>query len=159
MQKPERRKRRPKTDFLQKSLKIESKMGSDLDHEFSPNSPPRGLCSDLGSKGGKKEPKDAKRVPKDTQRLQKEAKIRRPSVERLLELPERGKVYLPPYPPSCWTPRRPDGQKPRKIRRNRRNMRFARVFPHAPPPFGSAFRFFLVFYDVFAPWPFKNTMF
>ena len=55
-------------------MKIEPKMGSDLDHEFSPNSPPRGLCSDLGPKGGKKEPKDAKRVPKDTKRHQKGAK-------------------------------------------------------------------------------------
>ena len=60
MQKTERRKRRPKTDVYQ-SVKIEPKMSSDLDHEFSPNSPPRGLCSDLGPKGGKKEPQGAKR--------------------------------------------------------------------------------------------------
>ena len=75
MQKTERRKRRRKTVFLQKSVKIDSKMDSDLDHEFSPNSPPRGLCSDLGPKGGKKEPKGAKRVPKDTKRRQKGAKM------------------------------------------------------------------------------------
>ena len=75
MQKTERRKRRHETDFLSKSVKIEPKMGSDLDHEFSPNSPPRGLCSDLGPKGGKKEPKGAKSVPKDTERRQKEAKM------------------------------------------------------------------------------------
>ena len=61
--------------FYQKSVKIDSKMDSDLDHEFSPNSPPRGLCSDLGPKGGKKEPKGAKRMPKDTKRRQKGAKI------------------------------------------------------------------------------------
>ena len=61
--------------FLPKSVKIDSKMDSDLDHEFSPNSPPRGLCSDLGPKGGKKEPKGAKRVPKDTKRRQKGAKM------------------------------------------------------------------------------------
>ena len=75
MQKTERRKRRRKTDFFKKSMNIELKMGSDLDHEFSPNSPPRGLCSDLGPKGGKKEPKGAKRVPKDTKRRQKGAKM------------------------------------------------------------------------------------
>ena len=49
-------------------------MTSDLDHEFSPNSPPRGLCSDLGPKGSKKEPKGAKRVPKDTKRFERESK-------------------------------------------------------------------------------------
>ena len=75
MQKTERRKRRHETDFLQKNVKIEPKMNSDLDHEFSPNSPPRGLCSDLGPKGGKKKPKGTKRVPKDTKRRQKEAKM------------------------------------------------------------------------------------
>ena len=75
MQKTEHRKRRPKTVFFTKKWKNELKMGSDLDHEFSPNSPPRGLCSDLGPKGGKKEPKDAKRVPKDTKRRQKLAKM------------------------------------------------------------------------------------
>ena len=74
MQKTERRKRRRKTVFLQKNVKIDSKMDSDLDHEFSPNSPPRGLCSDLGPKGGKKEPKGAKRVPKDPKTAQKGAK-------------------------------------------------------------------------------------
>ena len=74
MQKTERRKRRPETDFLPKSVKIEPKMGSDLDHEFSPNSFPRGNFSNLGPKGEKKEPKDAKRVPKDTKRRQKGAK-------------------------------------------------------------------------------------
>ena len=75
MQKTERRKRRHKTVFLPKNVKIDSKMDSDLDHEFSPNSPPRGLCSDLGPKGGKKEPKGDKRVPKDTKRRQKGAKM------------------------------------------------------------------------------------
>ena len=75
MQKTERRKRRPKTDFLPKSVKIDSKICSDLNHEFSPKSPPRGLCSDLGPKGGKKEPKGAKRVPKDTKRSQKGPKM------------------------------------------------------------------------------------
>ena len=64
-------------------MKIELKMGSDLDHEFSPNSPPRGLCSDLGPKGGKKEPKGAKRVPKDTKRHQKGAKRVPKSYENL----------------------------------------------------------------------------
>ena len=75
MQKTERRKRRHETIFLPKSVKIEPKMNSDLDHEFSPNSPPRGLCSDLGPKGGKNEPNDGKRVPKDTKRRQKGAKM------------------------------------------------------------------------------------
>ena len=74
MQKTERRKRRPKTDLLAKTVKIEPKTSSDLNHEFSRNSPPRGLCSDLGPKGGKKEPKDAKRVPKHTNRDQQLAK-------------------------------------------------------------------------------------
>ena len=54
-------------------MKIESEMASDLDHEFPPNSPPRGLCSDLGPKGAKKEPKNAKRVPKDTKKASKES--------------------------------------------------------------------------------------
>ena len=74
MQKTERRKRWPKTDLLPTSVKNELRMGSDLDHEFSPNSPPRGLCSDLGPKGAQKEPKGAKRVLKDTKRGQMEAK-------------------------------------------------------------------------------------
>ena len=59
-----------KNVFLPNSVKIDPNISSDLDHEFSLNSPPRGLCSDLGPKGGKKEPKDAKRVPKDTKRRQ-----------------------------------------------------------------------------------------
>ena len=75
MQKKSRRKKQPKTVFLPKSVKIDSQMDSDLDHEFSPNSPPRGHCSNLGSKGTKKEPKGATRVLKDTKRDQKEAKI------------------------------------------------------------------------------------
>ena len=45
-----------------------------LDHEFSPNSPPRGHYSDLGRKGAQNEPKGAKRVPKDLTTAQKEAK-------------------------------------------------------------------------------------
>ena len=53
---------------------MEPKMDSDLDHEFSPNSPPRGHYSDLGPKGAQKEPKGAKRVPKDLTTAQKEAK-------------------------------------------------------------------------------------
>ena len=60
--------------FLQKSVKIDCKMDSDLDHEFSPNSPPRGLCSDLGPKGAQKERKGAKKMLKDTKRGQKGAK-------------------------------------------------------------------------------------
>ena len=75
MQNTERRKRRRKTVFLPKNMKIDSKMDSDLEHEFSPNSPPRGHCSDLGPKGAKKEPKGAKRVPKDTKRRQKGANM------------------------------------------------------------------------------------
>ena len=75
LQKTERRKRRPNTIFSAKNVKIELKMGSDLDHEFSPNSPPRGHCSDLEPKGAKKEPKGARRVPKDTKRRQKVAKM------------------------------------------------------------------------------------
>ena len=75
MQKTERRKRRRKTVFLPKSVKIDSNMDSDLDHEFSPNSPPRGLCSDLGPKGGKKEPKGAKRHPKTSKGSQNDTKI------------------------------------------------------------------------------------
>ena len=49
-------------------------MNSDLDHEFSPNSPPRGHYSDLGPKGAQKEPKGAKRVPKDPKTAQKGTK-------------------------------------------------------------------------------------
>ena len=49
-------------------------MDSVLDHEFSPNSPPRGHYSDLGPKGAQKEPKGAKRVPKDPKTSQKGAK-------------------------------------------------------------------------------------
>ena len=74
MQKTERRKRRPKTDFLPKSVKIEPKMDSDLDHEFSPNSPPRGHYSDLGPKGAQKQPKGVKRLPTDLKTTQKAAK-------------------------------------------------------------------------------------
>ena len=53
---------------------MEPKMDSDLDHEFSPNSPPRGHYSDLGPKGAQKEPKGAKRVPEDPKTAQKGAK-------------------------------------------------------------------------------------
>ena len=74
LQKKERQKSRAKTDFLQKNAKMEPKMNSDLDHEFSPNSPPRGHYSDLGPKGAQKEPKGAKRVPKDPKTAQKGAK-------------------------------------------------------------------------------------
>ena len=49
-------------------------MDSDLDHEFSPNSPPRGHYSDLGPKGAQKESKGAKRVPKDLKMIQNGAK-------------------------------------------------------------------------------------
>ena len=52
---------------------MELKMDSVLDHEFSPNSPPRGHYSDLGPKGAQKEPKGAKRVPKDLKTAQKGA--------------------------------------------------------------------------------------
>ena len=45
-------------------------MDSDLDHEFSPNSPPRGYYSDLGPKGAQKEPKGAKRLPNDPKTAQ-----------------------------------------------------------------------------------------
>ena len=82
MQKTERRKRRTETDFLPKSVKIEPKMGSDLDHEFSPNSPPRGLCSDLGPKGAKKEPKGAKRHQKASKGSQKDTKIKWKSTKK-----------------------------------------------------------------------------
>ena len=64
----------PKPIFLQTNAKNEPNMSSDFDHEFSPNSPPRGHCSNLGPKGTKKEPKGAKRVLKDTKRIQKGAK-------------------------------------------------------------------------------------
>ena len=74
MQKKEREKRRSKTDFLQKNAKNGPKMNSDLEHQFSPNSPPRGHFSDLGPKGAQKEPKGAKRVPKDPKTAQKGAK-------------------------------------------------------------------------------------
>ena len=50
---------------------MEPKMDSDLDHEFSPNSPPRGHYSDLGPKGAQKEPKGAKRLLKDSKSSQK----------------------------------------------------------------------------------------
>ena len=53
---------------------MEPKMDSDLDHEFSPNSPPRGHYSDLGPKGAQKEPKGDKRVPKDLKIVQNGAK-------------------------------------------------------------------------------------
>ena len=56
---------------MQKNAKMEPKMDSDLDHEFSPNSPPRGHYSDLGPKGAQKELKGAKRVPKDPKTAQK----------------------------------------------------------------------------------------
>ena len=53
---------------------MELKMDSVLDHEFSPNSPPRGHYSHLGPKGAQKEPKGAKRVAKDFTTGKKEAK-------------------------------------------------------------------------------------
>ena len=46
-------------------------MSSDLDHEFAPNSPPRGHFSDLGPKGAQKEPKGPKREPQGAKRGQK----------------------------------------------------------------------------------------
>ena len=54
---------------------MESKMDSDLDHEFSPNSPPRGHYSDLGPKGAQKEPKGDKRVPKDLKMIQNDMNL------------------------------------------------------------------------------------
>ena len=71
MQKKEREKRRPKTDFLQKNVKNGPKMDPDLEHEFSPNSPPRGHFSDLGPKGAQKEPKGPKREPEGAKMSQK----------------------------------------------------------------------------------------
>ena len=53
---------------------MELKMDSVLDHEFSPNSPPRGHYSDLGPKGAQKEPKGDKRVPRDPKTVQNGAK-------------------------------------------------------------------------------------
>ena len=50
---------------------MELKMDSVLDHEFSPNSPPRGHYSDLGPKGAQKEPKGTKREPEGTKKRQK----------------------------------------------------------------------------------------
>ena len=64
-------------------MKMEPKMDSDLDHEFSPNSPPRGHYSDLGPKGAQKEPKGAKRVPKDLKTAQKGPKRIAKSCENL----------------------------------------------------------------------------
>ena len=72
IQKKERRKRLPKTDFLQKSAKNEPKMSSDLDHEFSPNLPPRGHFPNLEPKGAKRGPKGTKREPKGAKSCQKE---------------------------------------------------------------------------------------
>ena len=45
-------------------------MDSDLEHEFSPNSPPRGHYSDLGSKGVQKGSKSAKRLAKHVKTAQ-----------------------------------------------------------------------------------------
>ena len=59
---------------MQKNTKMEPKMDSDLDHEFSPNSPPRSHYSDLGPKGAQKEPKGAERVPKASKTAKKAAK-------------------------------------------------------------------------------------
>ena len=53
---------------------MESKMESDLDYEFSPNLPPRGHYSDLGSNGAQKELKGAKNVSKDLQTDEKDLK-------------------------------------------------------------------------------------
>ena len=53
---------------------MEPKMDSDLDHEFSPNSPPRNHYSDLGPKGAQKEPKGAKRSQNGPKRSQKGTK-------------------------------------------------------------------------------------
>ena len=50
---------------------MELKMDSVLDHEFSPNSPPRGHYSDLGPKGAQKEPKGTKREPEGAKKRQK----------------------------------------------------------------------------------------
>ena len=65
----------PKSSFLQKNMKMEPKMDSDLDHEFSPNSPPRGHYSDLGPKGAQKEPKGDKRAPKDLKIVQNDMNL------------------------------------------------------------------------------------
>ena len=53
---------------------MELKMDSVLDHEFSPNSPPRGHYSDLGPKGAQKEPKGTKREPEGAKKRQKGTK-------------------------------------------------------------------------------------
>ena len=74
MQKKNVEKHGARIDFLQKTKENTTKITSDLDHEFAPNSPPRGHDSNLGTKGARKEPKGAKRLPKDSKSSQKGAK-------------------------------------------------------------------------------------
>ena len=62
-------------------------MDSVLDHEFSPNSPPRGHYSDLGPKGAQKEPKGTKRESEGIKKRQK-----RP--QRILKKPQNGDKKL-----------------------------------------------------------------
>ena len=50
---------------------MELKMDSVLDHEFSPNFPPRGHYSNLEPKGAQKEPKGTKREPEGAKKRQK----------------------------------------------------------------------------------------
>ena len=66
-------------------------MDSDLDHEFSPNSPPRGHYSDLGPKGAKRGPKGAKREPKGTKGTQKRDKRHQKGANREPKLYQNSK--------------------------------------------------------------------
>ena len=52
----------------------------------------------------------------------------------------RGKVYLPPYPPSCWTPSGPDVEKPEKTRSNHKNSCFASTLEAVSAPLGALSR-------------------
>jgi len=67
LQKKTRQKDRAKTDFLQKSAKMEPKMDSDLDHEFSPWGP-------RAPKRSPRAPKRSPRVPKGCQKIPKRPK-------------------------------------------------------------------------------------
>ena len=60
-----------------------------------------------------------------------------PSVERLLDPLDGGRVYPPPYPPPCWTPPSPDDQKHVKTRIKHKNMHFVSVLRAASQYLGA----------------------
>ena len=82
-----------------------------------------------------KDPKRPNKDPKRLPRAQNDPKSVDPQ-SKYLEPSRGGKVYFPPYPPSCWTPSGQDVKKHVKTHTNLTNQRFARVFKPSSTSFG-----------------------